>query len=380
MDIVYQIQFLQGQLNRQEARIARTILDNPAFASQASIEELAAKAGVSTEIVSHFAKSIGCQDINDFIYHMRSQKKATSPDVPVTPPVLGAMDIAFASASAISKLPGVSPELLSRFAKSIGAEDIGDIIYQIRAQHNQLSQQEGRVAQAILDDVAFASSATIEQLASLAGVSPATITRFAKSVGCDDIRDLRMKLAQASAVGSRYLLAAQPGKASSATAWQQQINQLEQQLHQQLQQFEERAFMLAGEIIRRASKGLYIFSNSGRSSLLANTLQQGLVRAGYPAFAYQDAELMRLTATTLGAEHGVLILSTQGENSELLALADNAAATGAKVIAITQVGSRLSQRSRVVLPIYHDSTQNTARLPGYGMLLAVDLLLANLAL
>ncbi len=383
MDIVYQIQFRQNQFNRQEARVAKTILENPTFASTATIDQLAARAGVSKEIVGNFAKSLGCADLNDFIYRMREQQPPAAPaEIPVAPPVLGNMDVAFASASAIGKLPGVSAAAIGLFARSIGAEeDIGDIIYQIRAQLNQLSQQEAKVAQAILDDVPFASSATIEQLAAQAGVSPATITRFAKSIGCDDIRDLRMKLAQASAVGSRYLPAAPPVPDSIPLLWRQTVAEIEQTLHRHLLQFEARAFTRASEILNQ-SQGIYLFSTGSSATLLANDLQHRLMRAGYPAFAYHDAEMMRITAANLGPRQAVLALSMTGENPDLLAAARIAGGYGAPVIAMVPAASALATLAGVVLPLNTDSvaTISQSGAARYGLLLTLDLLLTQLAL
>src|SRR3546814_2132753 len=73
-----------------------------------------------------------------------------------------------------------------------------DIVYQIRSRRDTLSATERKVADAILDDIAAAAGATVDQLAGKAGVSIATISRFARSVGCDDTRDLKLKLAQRS--------------------------------------------------------------------------------------------------------------------------------------------------------------------------------------
>ncbi|HSC69175.1 MAG TPA: MurR/RpiR family transcriptional regulator, partial [Cellvibrio sp.] len=80
-----------------------------------------------------------------------------------------------------------------------------DIVYHMRASRDRLSATEQKVADAILEDIAFAAAASIDQLAVKAAVSIATISRFAKAVGCEDIRDLKLKLAQASAVGTRFL-------------------------------------------------------------------------------------------------------------------------------------------------------------------------------
>ncbi|EIC83241.1 MurR/RpiR family transcriptional regulator [Serratia sp. M24T3] len=376
VDIVYQIQFLQGTFSRQEKKVGKVILENPAFASAATLEQLAARAGVSTATVAIFAKSLGCQDINDFMTHMRAQHSPPASNTLVSKPVPGGTDIAFASATSLGKLPGVSAEMMRRFAKSIGYEDIGDIIYQIRAQQNQLSQQESKVAQAILDDVAFASSATIEQLASQAGVSPATITRFAKSMGCDDIRDLRMKLAQASAVGSQYM-AAQPVKsaASGSESWQQNINQRQQQANRQLAAFDEQAFLQAAATISAAIKGVYIFSAESRCTLFASELQSRLLRAGHPAYAFHDAELMRLSATVLTAQQAVLILSVGTENQGLAEIARLAVSSGAQVIAIVPENSPAAARASTLLAIEESPQQAFG---SSGMLMAIDLLLEKL--
>ncbi|RML92124.1 MurR/RpiR family transcriptional regulator, partial [Pseudomonas savastanoi] len=77
-----------------------------------------------------------------------------------------------------------------------------DILYQIRARQDSLSAGEGRIARLVLSDIAFAASASLDELASRAGVSSATLSRFARSIGCRDLRDLRLQLAQASGVGS----------------------------------------------------------------------------------------------------------------------------------------------------------------------------------
>ncbi len=80
-----------------------------------------------------------------------------------------------------------------------------DILYQIRARQDALSAGEGRIARLLLSDIAFAASASLDELASRAEVSSATLSRFARSIGCRDLRDLRLQLAQASGVGSRFL-------------------------------------------------------------------------------------------------------------------------------------------------------------------------------
>ncbi|MBN3812181.1 MurR/RpiR family transcriptional regulator, partial [Paraburkholderia sp. Ac-20347] len=76
-----------------------------------------------------------------------------------------------------------------------------DIVARIAQCVPDLRPAERDVAALILDDLASAARASIGELARRAGVSIATVTRFAKAVGCHDVRELKLRLAQAAAVG-----------------------------------------------------------------------------------------------------------------------------------------------------------------------------------
>ncbi|KFK65218.1 transcriptional regulator, partial [Vibrio vulnificus] len=51
-----------------------------------------------------------------------------------------------------------------------------------------------------------AANASITELAQSADVSEATITRFAKAIGCKNVREMKIKLAQSLTVGQRFIL------------------------------------------------------------------------------------------------------------------------------------------------------------------------------
>lgn len=55
-----------------------------------------------------------------------------------------------------------------------------DIVGQLQEGMRRFSAQESRVATFILQNLSFTASASIDELAASAGVSPATITRFAR--------------------------------------------------------------------------------------------------------------------------------------------------------------------------------------------------------
>src|SRR5260370_15535492 len=78
-----------------------------------------------------------------------------------------------------------------------------DIVARITERAPELRTAERKVAALILDDLTGASRASIGALAERAEVSVATVTRFAKAVGCRDVRELKLRLAPAAAVGQR---------------------------------------------------------------------------------------------------------------------------------------------------------------------------------
>lgn len=81
-----------------------------------------------------------------------------------------------------------------------------DIISCITDRFMALTATEKRIAQFILDDVAAAAAMPIAELARLTDTSQASVTRFARALGCKDVRELKMKLAQSLAIGQRFIL------------------------------------------------------------------------------------------------------------------------------------------------------------------------------
>ena len=125
-----------------------------------------------------------------------------------------------------------------------------DIVYHMRASRDRLSATEQKIADAILEDIAFAASASIDQLAVKAAVSIATISRFAKAVGCEDICDLKLKLAQASAVGTRFL--AEVPAVEESAFYTQICSDVESTLRANLARFVEEDFRAAAGLLNSA--------------------------------------------------------------------------------------------------------------------------------
>lgn len=254
-----------------------------------------------------------------------------------------------------------------------------DILYEIRARQDSFSAGEGRIARLMLDDVGFAASASLDELAQRADVSSATLSRFARSVGCRDLRELRLQLAQASGVGSRFLDPA--GLPAQSAFYRQIVADIESTLHQHLSGFDESRFADAVQLLGKA-RMIHAFGLGGWSAQCSDELQVRLVRLGYPIAACRDPVMMRVTAASLGPEHALIACSLTGITPELLHAVELARSYGTRVLALTLADSPLAQRADVVLPLQRAETAfiykpTAAR---YGLLLAIDVLATELAL
>ena len=254
-----------------------------------------------------------------------------------------------------------------------------DILYQIRARQDSFSAGEGRIARLMLDDVGFAASASLDELALRAEVSTATLSRFARTVGCQDLRDLRLQLAQASGVGSRFLDPA--GTPEQSAFYGQIVGDIESTLRQHLSAFDESRFADAVKLLGKA-RMIHAFGMGGCSTLCSDELQVRLVRLGYPIAVCHDVVMMRITAASLSPDQVVIVCSLTGITPELLETVELARNYGARILAITRGDSPLAQLADIVLPLQSAETSfiykpTAAR---YGMLLAIDVLATELAL
>src|SRR4029079_12470646 len=80
-----------------------------------------------------------------------------------------------------------------------------DIFSTLQEEKPRLSPSETRIADILLNDFEFAVNASIIELAEKADVSPPTVTRFCRRLGCESFSDFKVQLARTAYVGMRYL-------------------------------------------------------------------------------------------------------------------------------------------------------------------------------
>jgi RpiR family carbohydrate utilization transcriptional regulator len=259
-----------------------------------------------------------------------------------------------------------------------------DIVARITERAPELRTAERKVAALILDDLTGASRASIGALAKKAAVSIATVTRFAKAVGCQDVRELKLRLAQAAAVGQRFLRGG-PYEDNDAGDLPDSLaarifDDIQTTLAHNRGALQAAPIAAAADALADA-RMIYVFGMGGGSTALADEMRFRLVRLGRPVASYQDGLLQRMVAATLSREHVVVALSVTGQTPEMVESCRIAREYGARVIALTAPVSPLAQLADWLIPIIANETDfiykpSTSR---YAMLMALDLLVTELA-
>lgn len=251
-----------------------------------------------------------------------------------------------------------------------------DIVSRINALFGQLRDAEQKIARVILEDIEFASHASIGELAQRADVSEATITRFARAVDCKNVRDLKLRLAQSLAVGQRFY--------SEVPAEPEGLHTVYEAVKKAL---DHNARLVTDAVIEPAvnalaeARQILIFGVGGGSTVLAQECQYRLFRLGFTASAYSDPMLMRMAAAALDTNDVVICLSAGGYSPDVQEAAEIAQDYGAQVVAITTDGSPLAKVANYLVPMEPQETDYIFKPSAsrYVMMAAIDVLVMELA-
>ncbi|MFG0606522.1 MurR/RpiR family transcriptional regulator [Vibrio mimicus] len=250
-----------------------------------------------------------------------------------------------------------------------------DIISRITERFSALRDAEKKVAKLIMDDIETAANASITELAESAAVSEATITRFAKAVGCKNVRDMKIKLAQTLTVGQRFIL-----EPPDQSGYQGIYESIKQSLDINRNLINEADIATAVEWLHEARQVIAIGMGGG-STIASQEMQHRLFRLGYAVVAYNDGLMSRMIASTADGNDVIVMLSATGYTPTIIESAELAKEYGVKVIAITPKATPLAKIADLTLPIEHRETDFIYKPSAsrYAMLALVDVLSMALA-
>lgn len=227
-----------------------------------------------------------------------------------------------------------------------------DIIGVIKDRYPELSPSEQSVADAVLSDVREAVRASNADIATRAGVSQPTVTRFCRSIGCEGVRDFKLQLAQSLAVGEAFLAPVQPEIPAGELPpfWTSVLGEARAALREVERQVSPEDVLKAAEALATAGR-VATFGVGGSSASLALEAQVRLFRYGLAVDACREPYIARMTAATLKPEDAFLAISATGATPEVVDAVEIANRYGARTIAITRPGSPLAEAVSIPLTV-----------------------------
>lgn len=226
---------------------------------------------------------------------------------------------------------------------------MADLLEQLRAQAGDLSKREAAVAAIVLADPQQVLRAPLNMLAAQAGVSQPTVIRFCRSLGCDGLRDFKLRLAQSLAQGTPYVHAdVLPDDAAAAYA--PKIVGASIEALRTLQASLRPAVLEQAVALLAAARQIVIFGMGG-SGPVALDAQHKFVRLDRPANSTADPLLARMTVSVMHGDDLLLLISNTGRTVATIELAELARSTGVTVLALTAPGSPLAAAASVAIEI-----------------------------
>lgn len=252
-----------------------------------------------------------------------------------------------------------------------------DIVTALNDEEGRLSALERRLAQFVLADVNFATNASITEIANSVGVSPPTVTRFCRRLGCASFSDFKLQLARSTYVGLRYLKP--ESVTSSPTEVAEDIVTKAQNALFELHRRLDLASVEAAVGLLSKAGMIYAFGSGGNSSMIVNELQNRLFRLGCRISASNDHGMNLMLAAA--AEPGTVVFGSSftGRNLELVRCFGLLRERGIQTIALTQSGSPVAEAADLVIAVDLPEGQNIFRASStrFAFLAVVDII-ANL--
>lgn len=249
-----------------------------------------------------------------------------------------------------------------------------DLFHALSNEDGKFSSLEGKLAQFALENVDFVVNSSIIDLAERVGVSPPTVTRFCRRLGCQGYSDFKVQLAKMSYVGLRYL------KPEAPTATVEEVavdivSKAQNALFEVHRQLDLRAIEKAAAALS-AAEFIQAFGASGNSAMVVNELHNRLFRLGCRVNASSDHGMNLMMSAA--AQPGTVVFGSSftGRDMGLVHCLDLLRQRGIPTIVMTQNGSPAAAAADIVIGVEMPEGKNIFRPTStrYAYLAAIDIL------
>jgi DNA-binding MurR/RpiR family transcriptional regulator len=254
-----------------------------------------------------------------------------------------------------------------------------DIVGLLQTEKSAFTRSEQALTDLVLSDVDRVLKMSIVDLAAHAEVSPPTVTRFCRRLGCASYADFKVRLAQSRFVGQRYFAPA-AGPTGVREIAQGVVNGIQSIIYDTFDQLDFGAVERAAESLVRSSFVL-AFGSGGASSMMAGEIEARLFRLGLKVASTDDHQLQLMRAAAAPPGTVIVAFSLSGNNAQLARTLTVAGEYGLTRIVATRTGSLVSAQSDILLPVNWSENADILRpTPGrYAFLATVDVLAQTVA-
>jgi DNA-binding MurR/RpiR family transcriptional regulator len=210
-----------------------------------------------------------------------------------------------------------------------------DMVGLLQAERESFSRSERRLADIVLADVDAAVTGSIVELALRAEISPPTVTRFCRRLGCQSFAEFKVRLAKSRFLADRYLVPP-TGPETAHDIARHIINCAQSTLYSFFESLDPEALERAADKIV-ASSYLLAYGSGGASSMVATEFETRLFRLG-----------LKITASI---DHQAQMMRAAGRNLELARALAIAGEYGMDRIVLTRPHSPVAEHADILLGI-----------------------------
>ena len=274
---------------------------------------------------------------------------------------------------------GVSA-VLAQQIRGLESSQGSALLGQIQRAGASLSPAEKRVADYVLARPRSALNDPIAQIALAASVSQPTVIRFCRSLGCEGLSDFKLRLASGLTGTVPVTHTQVTGDDSMLELGVKVLGNTASAILQVRDHLNRETIDRAIDLLNAA--GRIEFYGTGHYGVVAQDAQFKFLRLGLASMSYTDARLQQLASNVVEPGVVVVVISSSGRVGELIEVAEQARARGAKVVAITASQSPLARKADVALLVDHveDVATHLPMISRILYLLMIDILAVGVAM
>ncbi len=209
-------------------------------------------------------------------------------------------------------------------------------LVKMRTVREELSANEKKIADFILENSALIRDYSSQNLAASVGVSQSSIIKFSQKLNYRGFTDLKLAIHEAVVKSNHDEQVDENGIGSSAKAdsIQEQIYNIKNAALLTTMELNDEKRILSAVKVLEKSKRIQIIA-LGAGSLVARNFASMLIQIGKSVIAEVDTYIQLSSIATLGKGDAVMVISFAGQSAKMIQLTKQAKKAGVTIISLT---------------------------------------------